>query len=79
MNTSIKKYGNKIYNLAENIFYLNRSITGEGVRQTFSQIKKILPKLKIHEIESKRKVFDWQIPLEWNIKNAFIKNIFITF
>ncbi len=73
MNISLKKYGNKIYNLAENIFYLNRSITGEGVRQTFSQIKKILPKLKIHEIESKREVFDWQIPLEWNIKNAFIK------
>ena len=35
-------------------------------------IKKTLPKLKIHEIPSRTKVFDWKIPSEWNIKNAYV-------
>ena len=67
------KYGTRIYNLAKDIFFLNRSITGNGVRQTLFKVKKILTKLKIYEIKSKKKVFDWYIPLEWNIKRAFIK------
>ena len=73
MKTSTNNYGNKIFNLAKNIFFLNRSITGNDVRKTLSVIKKILPQLKIHEIKSKKKVFDWQIPLEWNIKDAYVK------
>ena len=73
MDENHYKYGPKIYNLAKDIFYHNRSITGDGVRKTLSRVKKILTKLKIYEIKSKKKVFDWYIPLEWNIKKAFIK------
>ena len=73
MKFSINRYGKKIYSLAKSIFYINRSITGNGVRKTLQQIKKILPNLKVYEIKSKKKVFDWSIPLEWNIKSAYIK------
>ena len=73
MINPINNYGQKIYDLAKKIFYINRSITGNGVRKTLYIIKDILPELRIYEIKSKKKVFDWQIPLEWNIKNAYIK------
>ena len=73
MDENHYKYGPKIYNLAKDIFYHNRSITGDGVRKTLSRVKKILTKLKIYEIKSKKKVFDWYIPLEWNIKSFYKK------
>ena len=65
--------GNKIFNLAKELWPLNRSITGDGVRQTLQIIKKIIPELKIHEVPSGKKVFDWSIPKEWNVKEAWIK------
>ena len=65
--------GNKIYTFAKDIFYINRSITGEGVRRTIKKIKKILPKLKVYEIPSGKRILDWVVPLEWNIKSAHIK------
>ena len=55
MDENHYKYGPKIYNLAKDIFYHNRSITGDGVRKTLSRVKKILTKLKIYEIKSKKK------------------------
>jgi aminopeptidase-like protein len=65
--------GNKIYTFAKDIFYINRSITGEGVRHTIKKIKKILPSLKVYEIPSGKRILDWVVPLEWNIKSAHIK------
>jgi len=65
--------GNKIYNLAKKLWPLNRSLTGDGVRDSLQIIKKIIPELKIHEVPSGKKVFDWNIPKEWNVKEAWIK------
>ena len=50
-----------------------RSITGDGVRETLRLIEKHIP-VEIHEIPSGTKVFDWIVPKEWNIRDAYIKN-----
>ena len=55
------------------LFPLCRSLSGEMNRKTLKILQEIIP-LKIKEIESKTKVFDWEIPLEWNIKEAWIKD-----
>ncbi len=66
---TIKKY----YKIAENKLYpLTRSLTGDGVKKTLNIIQKELPKLKIKKIKSGTKVFDWNIPEEWNIKDAYV-------
>ena len=66
---TIKKY----YNQAKNeLFPICRSITGDGVRKTLKIIKKNFSSLKIKEVPSGQKVFDWTIPPEWNINNAYV-------
>ena len=66
---SIRKY----YSFAKkNLFRLNRSITGDGTKKTLKLIKKKLPYLKINSYLCGKKVFDWQIPEEWNLKDAYI-------
>ena len=62
----------KIIKLIKKIFPYNRSLTGNGNRKTLYEIKKILKNLKIIEYKSGEKVFDWIIPPEWNVKNAYI-------
>ncbi len=63
----------KYYNLAKNnLFFLCRSITGKGTEQTLRIIKKEFPKLKILKKKCRSKVFDWKIPSEWNIFDAYI-------
>ena len=65
---------NKLYNLGKKIFRINRSITGNGVRETLKHIKKELKNLKIFEIKSGTKVYDWMVPPEWNVKKAYIED-----
>lgn len=65
--------GNDMYDLIEELYPITRSITGNGVRKTLARISEIIP-LKIHEVESGTKVLDWEIPLEWNISDAWIKD-----
>jgi len=62
------------FNLGKKLFPICRSITGNGVRQTLKILKKKLPNLKIFEIRSGTKVFDWRVPPEWNVKNAYVKD-----
>ena len=63
----------KYYNIAKNrLFLLNRSITGQGVLKTLKIIKKEFPELKIKKIKSGTKVFDWKVPEEWNVNNAYV-------
>ena len=64
----------RLINLAKKLYPINRSITGKGTNLTLKIIKKYLPNLKIKKIKSGTKVFDWKIPPEWNIKDAFIKD-----
>ena len=65
--------GNKIYNMIERLYPICRSITGDGVRETLALVSEIIP-LTVHEVTSGTKVLDWEIPPEWNIRNAWIKN-----
>ena len=63
----------KFYDLGKNILFpICRSLTGNGVRKTLRIIKKNFPPLKIKEIKSSTKVFDWHIPSEWNISDAYV-------
>ena len=63
----------KFYNLGKNKLYpICRSITGNGVRKTLKIIKKNFPKLKIYNVPSGIKVFDWRIPEEWNVSDAYV-------
>ena len=68
------KEGIKIYNLAKKLWPYNRSLTGDGNRKTLRILKKISKNLKINNFKSGEKVFDWKIPEEWKIKDAYIKN-----
>ena len=69
-----KSAGVQMYNLVKDLFPICRSITGDGVRQTLKIISQHLPALKIHEIPTGQRCFDWVIPQEWNIKDAYVKN-----
>ena len=60
--------GNEMYSLIKRLYPLNRSITGDGVRQTLSIIKERIP-LQTYEVPSGTKVFDWTVPNEWNIRD----------
>jgi len=65
--------GKEMYNLISELYPICRSITGEGVRKTDEIISKIIP-LEIKEVPSGTQVFDWRIPKEWNIVDAYILN-----
>ena len=54
------------------LYPLRSSITGDGFKKRLEVIKKKFPKMKIHSIRSGKKVYDWKIPPEWNIKEAYI-------
>jgi len=58
--------------LLEKLFPIHRSITGEGVRKTL-QILKSISDFKIMEILSGTKCYDWEIPPEWIIREAYIE------
>lgn len=66
--------GQKIYDIAKEIFPICRSITGDGVRRTLHILKKYYNGMVIKEIPSGTKVFDWNVPKEWNIEDAYIEN-----
>ena len=64
---------NKYYNIAKTkLFPITRSLTGDGVKKTLNIIQKELPKLKIKKFKSGTKVFDWNIPEEWNVTDAYV-------
>jgi len=64
--------GQSIYDLACELFPICRSITGEGIRKTLSIIKRELPELIINEVPTGTICFDWEVPREWRIKDAYI-------
>ena len=64
---------NEIDVFLKELFPINRSITGNGNRETLKILQKLIP-LEILEISSGDTIFDWEVPKEWNIKTAWIKN-----
>jgi aminopeptidase-like protein len=65
--------GREMYRLITELYPICRSITGDGVRRTLQIIQRHIP-LAVHEVPSGTTVFDWTVPKEWNIKDAYIKN-----
>lgn len=63
--------GQQLHQLAARLYPICRSITGEGVRRSLALIRARIP-LVVHEVPSGTRVFDWQIPLEWNIEDAAV-------
>ena len=65
--------GDQLYEFVELLYPVCRSITGKGVRDTLAMIGEKIP-LVVHEVPSGTQVFDWIVPREWNIRDAYIKN-----
>src|SRR5882724_7948437 len=65
--------GQAMHRFISDMYPICRSITGDGVRKTIDLIRKYIP-LTTCEVPSGLQVFDWTIPLEWNIRDGYIKN-----
>ena len=65
--------GEEMHRFIAGLYPICRSITGDGVRQTLAAIQERIP-LEIHEVPSGTPVFDWTVPREWNIRDAWVKD-----
>ena len=66
--------GEEMYRFASELYPICRSITGEGIRQTLAKIGERIP-VAVSEVPTGTKVYDWTVPREWNIQDAYIKNL----
>jgi aminopeptidase-like protein len=64
--------GEEMYGLIEELYPICRSITGEGLRATLRRIQQEIP-IEIREVPTGTPVFDWTVPQEWNIRDAYIR------
>lgn len=65
--------GNAMYARARELFPINRSITGDGLRQTLGILGKGTA-MEVHEVATGTPVLDWTVPREWNIRGAWVKD-----
>jgi aminopeptidase-like protein len=68
-----REAGLAMYELVRELYPICRSITGNGVRQSLEILKRYIP-LDMHEVPTGTPVFDWMVPKEWNITDAYIKD-----
>ncbi len=66
------RLGQQLYGFATELYPICRSITGNGIRQTLDLIKRHIP-IQTFEVPSGTSVFDWAVPREWNIRDAYIR------
>jgi aminopeptidase-like protein len=70
---NIAEIGAELHRFAADLYPICRSITGNGIRQTLTMIQNRIP-LRIFEVPTGTPVFDWRVPKEWNIRDAYIKS-----
>jgi aminopeptidase-like protein len=73
ISVSPSEMGREIYALIVEMYPICRSITGDGFRHTMEILQRHIP-LQVHEVPSGTQVFDWTVPREWNIRDAYVKN-----
>ena len=75
MNNNIsQEEGNKMLLLAKKLFPMNRSILGPGIRESLEVFKNLNPEFKTIIFKTGEQVFDWEIPYEWNINDAYLEH-----
>jgi aminopeptidase-like protein len=65
--------GNAMYGLVTELYPICRSITGDGIRETLTRLGREIDLVR-HEVPTGTQVFDWTVPREWNITDAWVKN-----
>lgn len=65
--------GERMLNLAGRLYPICRSLTGPGVRETLQILQSQIP-LEIHSVASGTQVFDWNVPSEWTLREAYVAN-----
>ena len=72
-SADFEQLGQEMHRLISELYPICRSITGHGFRESLTKLQPYIP-LEIHEIPSGSQVFDWTVPKEWNIRDAYVKN-----
>lgn len=65
--------GVELHRFIADLFPICRSITGEGLRETLRAVGSLVP-LALREVPTGTQVFDWTVPKEWNIRDAYVMN-----
>jgi aminopeptidase-like protein len=71
--TSLEAIGHEMLGVIAELYPICRSITGNGIRETLRRLQQLVP-LTLFEVPTGTQVFDWTVPAEWNIRDAFVKN-----
>ena len=69
----VDQFGEEMFALCQDLWPLDRSLTGAGNRETLEILKREVPSLVIREVPSGTQAFDWEVPLEWTIREAWIR------
>jgi aminopeptidase-like protein len=69
----LESAGSGMVALIRELFPICRSISGEGLRRSLAKLDELLP-LTMHEVATGTELFDWTVPKEWNIRDAYIKD-----
>jgi aminopeptidase-like protein len=65
--------GEELHELVAELYPICRSITGDGVRETLRRLGNVVP-LEVYEVPTGTQAFDWTVPREWNIRDAYVKD-----
>ncbi len=72
-NFDVDRLGREIHAFVREAYPICRSITGDGVRRTLELVKRHAP-IEVREVASGTEVFDWTVPPEWNVRDAWVKD-----